>query len=105
MPTALVTLSSLLSHPAIWRGDACAPEPSALPSGKEMVVTLTGVPDNQRVTVSLTDVNGAGVNADASMGFLVGDVNSSRTVNAGDILGVKARQGQPIDSTNFRFDL
>jgi hypothetical protein len=30
MDTALATL---LSHPAIWRGDDCAPEPSALPSG------------------------------------------------------------------------
>jgi cell division inhibitor SulA/protein ImuA len=26
-------LSTLLSHPAIWRGGDCAPEPSALPSG------------------------------------------------------------------------
>jgi hypothetical protein len=26
-------LSALLSHPAIWRGGDCAPEPSALPSG------------------------------------------------------------------------
>ena len=26
-------LSALLSHPAIWRGDDCAPEPSALSSG------------------------------------------------------------------------
>jgi hypothetical protein len=25
--------AALLSHPAIWRGDACAPEPSALSSG------------------------------------------------------------------------
>ena len=27
------TVAALLSHPAIWRGDTCAPEPSALPSG------------------------------------------------------------------------
>ena len=27
------TFSALLTHPAIWRGDACAPEPFALPSG------------------------------------------------------------------------
>src|SRR5436189_6488747 len=26
-------LATLLSNPAIWRGDDCAPEPSALPSG------------------------------------------------------------------------
>lgn len=28
-----VAFAALLAHPAIWRGDACAPEPSALPSG------------------------------------------------------------------------
>jgi len=27
------SLSTLLSNPAIWRGDDCAPEPAALPSG------------------------------------------------------------------------
>ena len=26
-------LASLLAHPAIWQGDACAPEPATLPSG------------------------------------------------------------------------
>jgi hypothetical protein len=31
--TLSATLSALLSHPAIWRGGDCAPEPSALPSG------------------------------------------------------------------------
>jgi protein ImuA len=31
--TTSVALSALLSHPAIWRGGDCAPEPSALPSG------------------------------------------------------------------------
>jgi hypothetical protein len=28
-----VAFAALLAHPAIWRGDTCAPEPSALPSG------------------------------------------------------------------------
>jgi hypothetical protein len=26
-------LAALLSHPAIWRGGDCAPEPAALPTG------------------------------------------------------------------------
>jgi hypothetical protein len=33
MTAASVALSTLLSHPAIWRGGDCAPEPSALSSG------------------------------------------------------------------------
>ena len=68
---------------------------SAVASGREVIVTLSGIPDRQRVTVSLTGVDGTGVNVDASLAFLVGDVSSSLAVNAGDISGVKARLGQP----------
>jgi len=32
-PATSVALTALLAHPAIWRGDTCAPEPSALASG------------------------------------------------------------------------
>ncbi len=77
-------------------------------SGNEVLVTLTGVPDNQRVTISLAGVtssSGGTTNAATSAGFLVGDVNNSRSVNATDISGVKARSGQTTDSSNFRFDL
>ncbi|MBL8522064.1 MAG: hypothetical protein JNN20_00095, partial [Betaproteobacteria bacterium] len=40
-----------------------------------------------------------------SLGFLVGDVDGSRSTNAGDVSNVKARAGQAVDSTNLRFDL
>jgi hypothetical protein len=33
MPASSSALATLLSHPAIWRGDDCAPEPAAVPSG------------------------------------------------------------------------
>ncbi len=73
-------------------------------SGNEVTVTLTGVPDNRRTTVSLIGVNGV-LNPFASMGFLVGDVSSSRSVGANDISAVKARNGQPLNGSNFRYDL
>ena len=78
--------------------------PSAVASGNEVLVTVTGVPDNKRVTVTLTTVNGT-LTVSASMGFLVGDVNNSRSVTATDILQVKGRSGQGTDATNFKFDL
>lgn len=78
--------------------------PVSVASGNEVQVTLTGVPDNSRVAISLAGVNGSG-SASAAVGFLVGDVNGSRSVNATDISGVKARSGQAADSSNFRFDL
>lgn len=77
----------------------------AIPAGSEIIVTLPGVPDKRRVTVSLTNVNGAGVNATATIGFLVGDVNSTGVVNASDIAGVKARSLQSANTDNFKFDL
>ncbi len=77
---------------------------SASAAGNEVIVTLTGVPDNRRLTISLTGVNGL-VNATAAMGFLVGDINNSRSVNATDISGIKARSGQTATASSFRFDL
>ena len=73
--------------------------------GNEVLVTLTGVSDNQRVTVTLTNVNGSANPGPVSMGFLVGDVNNTRSVNSSDISGVKARSGQPTTTLNFKFDI
>ena len=78
---------------------------SATIAGDDVVVTLTNITDNQRATISLANVNGAGVNVSAAMGFLTGDVNNSRSVSATDISGVKARVGQATTGSNFRFDV
>jgi hypothetical protein len=77
---------------------------SSAASGNSVVVTLNGVPDNKRVLVSIFGVN-TNANASRAIGFLVGDVSGSRTVNASDISAVKARASPTINSTNFRFDL
>ncbi|MBL0122612.1 MAG: hypothetical protein IPP88_07710 [Betaproteobacteria bacterium] len=84
---------------------------AAIPSGSDVVVTLTGVPDNERVQVSFTDVmcvtciGGSTIaSTGATLGFLLGDVNSSRSVNAADISAVKAHVGQSTGAANFRFD-
>ena len=74
-------------------------------AGNDVLVTLTGLSDNQRLTVALSNVNVAGANASASMGFLQGDVNNSGSVNSSDISGVKSRAGQTADATNFKFDV
>ncbi len=70
----------------------------------EVIVTLTGIADNRRATVSLAGVNGT-LNPSASIGFLVGDVTNSRSVNASDISAVKAHNGIAVSPTNYRFDL
>ena len=78
---------------------------STAPSGNNVVVTLTNIPDNQRITVTLSDVNGPGFSRAVSLGFLVGDVNGTKTVNASDISALKARTAQSLNLSNFQFDL
>ena len=78
---------------------------SAAAVGNTVVVTLPNVPENSRATVSLTGVNGGAVSIPASIGFLIGDVNNTRSVSASDVSGVKARSGQPTTGLNFRFDV
>ena len=72
---------------------------------QEVIVTLTGVADNQRATISLSNVNGNPTNGTVSMGFLVGDVSSSQRVNASDISAVKARATGVVTPQNFKYDL
>lgn len=74
-------------------------------ANNEVIVTLTGIPDNKRVTISLLNVNSIASPFSASLGFLVGDVNGNLSVNSSDISGVKARSGQVTDASNFRFDV
>ena len=77
----------------------------AAANGNLLSVMLNGVADNQRATVTLMGVNGSMASFAVSLGFLVGDINGTRAVNATDIGGIKARSGQSVDVTNFRLDL
>jgi uncharacterized delta-60 repeat protein len=70
----------------------------------EVIVTLTGVADASRVRVTVNGVNG-GLNVSAAIGFLVGDVNNSRSVSNTDISAIKTRVGQTLDNTNFKYDV
>ena len=63
------------------------------------------MPDNSRAAISLTGVNGSATIWQASIGFLVGDVNSTRAIDPIDISAVKARSGQIADATDFQFDV
>ncbi len=76
-----------------------------LAAANEVIVTLSGIADNQRSRVTLANVDGLPTQFQISLGFLLGDVNNTRTVNSSDISGVKARSGQQTDNSNFRFDV
>ena len=78
-------------------------------SGNDMFVTLTGVTDVQTLTLTLTnvsDVNGTILpSAALNIGFLIGDVNSSKRVDSGDVSLVRQETLQPITPFNFRDDI
>jgi len=78
-------------------------------SNNTMTVNLTGVSDQQQITVTASNVMDTfgqtlpdtAVNAV----ILAGDTNGNRTVNAADVAQTKAELGAPVDPTNFRTDV
>jgi hypothetical protein len=78
-------------------------------SGNTMTINLTGVPNAQQITVSLTNVKDAFAqvlpSTSISMNVLLGDTTGNKAVTASDIAQVKAESGQPITPANFRIDV
>jgi hypothetical protein len=67
-------------------------------------VSLASIPDRQRVTIKLTGINGLAT-AKVSLGFMLGDFNSSGSIDANDVSAVKSRSGQTVTLENFMFDV
>ncbi len=78
-------------------------------SGSTMTVNLTGVTDQQQITVTASNVMDSfgqtlpdtAVNAV----MLIGDSSANATVNASDVAQTKAQVGVAVDSSNFRSDI
>jgi len=74
----------------------------------EYVVNLSGVPNQQYVTVTLTGVAGApngGTVVGPQMGVLVGDTTANGLVNSSDVAQTQSQSGQVVTSSNFREDV
>jgi streptogramin lyase len=77
-------------------------------NGSDVIVNLSGVMDQQYLTLALTNVISAGVpvaGASVRMGFLTGDVNHSRTVTVADLGLVNAQLTQPVSASNYLMDV
>lgn len=78
-------------------------------SANTMTVNLAGVADVQKLTVILNSVTDAFAqvlpDTTVSVNLLIGDINSSKAVNASDVGIVKAQSGVPLDATSFRSDV
>ena len=77
-------------------------------AGNTMTVPLTGVPDAQKITVTLNGVTDTFSHVmpstSVSMNVLLGDTNGNKTVNSTDVSQTKAQSGSAISATNFRSD-
>ena len=78
-------------------------------SNNTVSVPLTGVANQQYVTVALTGVvaadGGTGGGASVRIGFLAGDVNQNRVVSLADLGLVNAQLAQPATAANFTRDV
>ena len=72
-----------------------------------ITVNLTGVTDQQRITMTLHGVNNGTVTGDVpiSMGVLIGDVNANGLVNVVDVALTKSQVGATVGGSNFREDV
>ena len=78
-------------------------------SGNDVVVDLSGVTNQQYVTIALTGVasvdGGTGGSGSVRLGFLVGDVNQTRVVSVADLGLVNAQITQPVTAANYLKDV
>jgi hypothetical protein len=92
---------------AVTEGVATAGTP--IFSGNNVIVDLSGVTDQQYLTVSLANVASSdgtsGGSGSVRIGLLLGDVNQSRTVTVADLGLVNAQLAQPVTATNFLKDV
>jgi hypothetical protein len=77
-------------------------------SGNSMIVPLSGVTDQQRLTVTANGVSGPGSGSTTmgtQIGFLIGDVNGDGVVNIGDTSSVRSAAGVTLDVSSFLNDV
>ena len=78
-------------------------------SGSALTINLTGVPNAQQITLSLSNVkDGFGQtlpSASVGMNVLLGDTTANKAVTASDVSQIKAETSNPIGAGNFRTDV
>jgi hypothetical protein len=72
-------------------------------SGNDLIADLTNVSNQQVLTLSTS--GGTLSPVTLPIGFLVGDTNGNRSVNAGDVAQTKGRSGVAVSGANFRSDV
>ena len=79
-------------------------------SGNSMIVSLSGVADQQTLTVTSSTVSGPNTTASSGsngvqVGFLYGDVTQDGFVNVGDTIVVKSKAGVALSNGTCQYDV
>ena len=106
--TLVLTFNKLLTGAlaAVTESGAVAGPPTI--NGNDVIIDLTGVMDQQYVTIALSNVQSAdGFTGSGSvrLGFLAGDVNQSRVVSIADLAMVNSALAQTLNASNFHLDV
>jgi hypothetical protein len=108
--TLVVTFSNNLAsgNASVTSGTGSVAGPPTL-SGNTMTVNLTGVTNDQTLSVTLNSLTDQFLqtlpDSAVNMSILVGDVTGNAVVNASDVSAGKIQSGAPVTSTNFRSDV
>jgi hypothetical protein len=98
-----------VANASVTAGTGSITSSSIGPNPNQYTVNLTGVANQQNITVTLTGVqDSAGNNGpiiSPQMGVLIGDVNGSARVDAADVSSVRQQTLQTISTANFRNDI
>ena len=82
---------------------------SATFGGKTMTVSLSGVADVQKITVTLRDVTDSFAQVSPAktvkMNMLIGDTTGNKIVNDSDLAQTTGQSGIPVTDSNFRQDV
>jgi hypothetical protein len=91
---------------AVTAGTGIAGTPTF--AGNDMVVPLSGIANQQYVTLSVSNVvatGGSGGFGSVRVGFLLGDVNQNRVVTVADLGQVNAQIAQVVTAANYLKDV
>ncbi len=77
---------------------------TAVPSGMDVMVTLTGIAHGSRVRLLLGGLNGS-ASAEVSLAYQVGDINATGLTSAADLAAVKSRSGGVANAQFFLYDV
>ncbi len=76
-------------------------------SNNIVTATLSNVPNDQVITITLVGASagGAATNVSVPMTVVVGDTTANYSVNSTDVSETKSKSGQAVDDENFRNDV